>query len=327
MNPEIKLKKLKEMLDIIQEGITRQEFTDAFKEVIKLTTAIEKNLISKIDNKLSDKMRVIDFEISTARREVELEMNTVKNAIQQAQYDLQEIVQETRETNETTFASLKKRALESMDTLFAKMRVNARFDEIVKDCVDMQEKMSTEHEEMMRNVPDTETLIAEVVKKIPPEITAEQVRDKLETLKENERTDKSAIKGIDELEERVKQIELRPTGRTGGAKGFTLYVDGAKKLLTAQTINLIPGAGVSLTYSYANGRNDITISSTGTAISILTATGDIDGVNKDFTFVSKPTIIILNGASYRENAGWSWSGLTATLDSAPISGSDLYGIG
>lgn len=59
---------------------------------------------------------------------------------------------------------------------------------------------------------------------------------------------------------------------------------------------------------------------------ILDASGAQDGSNKDYTFAEKPTVIIINGSSYRENHGWLWSGATtATLDFALISDDDIYG--
>lgn len=47
--------------------------------------------------------------------------------------------------------------------------------------------------------------------------TPEQVRDKLETLKDDERLDKSAIKGLDDLDKRFTQIASMPKGNGGGS--------------------------------------------------------------------------------------------------------------
>lgn len=156
--------------------------------------------------------------------------------------------------------------------------------------------------------------------------TAEQLRDKLETLEKDDRLDKSAIKGMDELEKNF-DTKLSSIPRGGGARGFQLYVGGAKKGI-ANYLNLIAGSGVALTYSAAYGRNDLTISASGAALSILTATGTVDNSNKAFTFLSKPNVVIVNGASYQENNGWSWNSgsLTATLDYAPGTGGNIYGI-
>lgn len=157
--------------------------------------------------------------------------------------------------------------------------------------------------------------------------TPKQVRDKLEMLEGKERLDKSAIRGIEELEERVE----KKTGnnyRLWGAKGFTLYINGQKKLLTAQTLNIVPGVGVSVTYDFAHGRNDVTINASAST-SVLEATGTIDDSNVDFTFTAEPAILVINGASYRSTGGpitWSYAGGTVTLSSPVGVSGDIYGL-
>ena len=56
--------------------------------------------------------------------------------------------------------------------------------------------------------------------------------------------------------------------------------------------------------------------------------GLVNDTNKDFGFSSKPSIVVVNGSSYKENSGWSWNGgtLTATLDFPPGTSGDVYGI-
>jgi hypothetical protein len=58
---------------------------------------------------------------------------------------------------------------------------------------------------------------------------------------------------------------------------------------------------------------------------LLTATGVTDGVNNIYTFASKPTVIVADGASYRENKGWTWNAgtLAATLSVYPVY--DVFG--
>lgn len=158
--------------------------------------------------------------------------------------------------------------------------------------------------------------------------TSEDLRDKLELLQNEERLDKTAIRGIEEIEEKVKEISLRPVGRGGGAKGIGLYIGGSKKLLTAQQINLIAGTNITLSYSYANGRNDITINGgAGGSMSVLAATGTINDSNVVFTFASEPKLVVVNGAAYRHGAGVTIATTTATLDNPPGSGGDVYGLG
>jgi len=64
---------------------------------------------------------------------------------------------------------------------------------------------------------------------------------------------------------------------------------------------------------------------------ILTATGTINDSNTDFTFVSLPSVIIMNGATYQQTGGaitWTWNAgtLTASLSSPVGTGGSLFGI-
>lgn len=61
-------------------------------------------------------------------------------------------------------------------------------------------------------------------------------------------------------------------------------------------------------------------------ITILEATGSVDDSNLAFTFTEKPKLICINGAFYRENHGWTWATLTATLTLPVGTGGDIFGI-
>ena len=65
-------------------------------------------------------------------------------------------------------------------------------------------------------------------------------------------------------------------------------------------------------------------------VTILTTPDTIDDNNVAFTFISKPTEIVINGASYVETGGnitWTWNSgtLTATLSSPVGVGGSIYG--
>lgn len=153
--------------------------------------------------------------------------------------------------------------------------------------------------------------------------TPEQIAEKLNTTEES--IESYVIQGLDELKKKVDGISIRPIS-IGGRSLLQLYVNGSKKG-AIQYLNLVPGTGVTLTYAYASGRNDITISATGASLSLLTATGTIDASNTVFTFVSAPQIVVVNGASYVNGAGVTIVGTTATLDNPPGVGGSVYGIG
>lgn len=81
--------------------------------------------------------------------------------------------------------------------------------------------------------------------------------------------------------------------------------------------------------------NRVLISATlATGLTILPATGTVDDSNTAFTFTQKPSIIVMNGLSYRDEStvggvtAWTWNAgtLTATLFSPVGTGGDIYGI-
>lgn len=77
-----------------------------------------------------------------------------------------------------------------------------------------------------------------------------------------------------------------------------------------------------------NGQQiDVTTTGSGGGLGFLAATGTVDNSNTTFTFASPPTLVVVNGATYRNGHGVSISGTTATLDNPPGNGGDVYGLG
>lgn len=64
--------------------------------------------------------------------------------------------------------------------------------------------------------------------------------------------------------------------------------------------------------------NQIILSSSGGGtVTLLSATGNVDGVNLLFSFSQEPSIIVSDGSSLVVNHGWTWSGGVATLQVPP----------
>jgi len=162
-----------------------------------------------------------------------------------------------------------------------------------------------------------------VVKEVAVYEPAEDIRNRLELLEGDERLDASAIKGIDSIWEKIKELAARPS-RGQSPMGPMLYVGGTKKG-RANSLNFVAGSGVTISYAYANGRNDVTITATGSAsLTPITVTGTVDDSNKAFVAASTPNVVIINGASYRHGHGVTISGLNITTDNAVGSGGDIY---
>jgi hypothetical protein len=296
------LKKLRKLLAVVDEDtLTRREFVDSFEQVVKLITKMRSENAENLEKTL-DKM-------------------TETHSL---------MVSKLKEGNAGDFSDLKEKAMSLFKSQMAEiLKAHAEHQKNVDDKLevfadDLSEQKSAV-ETLTEKLESTHIPTVDEIEKDLPKL-GEAIRDGLELLPEGQKLKHTAIEGLDAaLKEKVK--EVRVSG--GGGRGIQLHVDGSRKGLTAQAINLIAGTGVTLTYSHAHGRNDITISASGGSLSLLTATGTIDDTNTAFTFESKPQLVIVNGASYREDKGWTWTEgtLTVTLDNPVGVGGDIYALG
>jgi len=176
--------------------------------------------------------------------------------------------------------------------------------------------------------PDTDQIISEAVKAtieaIKPLIPhiqdiennlpmlGERIRDALELLQGDERLDISAIKGLSEILSKI----ANPQVIGGGGAGVNLYINGARKG-KLRTINI---SGSSVSYYKVNGLDTINFSSVnGTWNEEYPEAGDVDGVNKEFTFSHTPAFISLEGQALSIlNGDYSVVGNVITLANAPI---------
>lgn len=275
----------------------------------------------------------------------EIENSLTKKDFELAFEEVIKIIRSLQKTNAAEFDGIHT----AFETLAAKVKKDTSMDmtDIRKECQKMMAGMMKEHQNTINYVydkvrklkdgkpgkngvsPKISDIVPEVIKAMPedPEETGDDIIAKIndaETL-----ISKDSVEDLVALEEKVNQIELRPMGR-GGAKGIGLYVNGAKKLLTAQTINLIGGTNVTLTYNNSGGRNDITISSTGGSGGggILAATGLVNGTNAIYTFDSAPSQVIVDGVPKQKTQSdgtVNWTG-TTTITLAVAPNFDIYGI-
>lgn len=172
MTPEAKLQKLQDILKLVDESITRQEFIEAFETVIAFVKTTEKTLTARVDSGLVG----VDAKLLAA--------------INETQAEARRVLAEARSANETTLASLRRRALESVDALFTRLRLTDRFDEVIAS----YEAKIGELEGRIQEVPTFEQFKA-LIPEIEEEL-AEDLRDKLESLEGDERLDASAIKNL-----------------------------------------------------------------------------------------------------------------------------------
>lgn len=171
---------------------------------------------------------------------------------------------------------------------------------------------------------------------VPEELSNEQLRDKLESLEGDSRTDKSAIKGIEEIEEKIGKLELRPIGGTfgGGTRGVQLYVGGVKKGL-AYYFDFVAGPNMTISDSLVNGLHTITFTSTGgSGFTELPATETPDGSRTQFTFATasaQPSFLVVDNVWMKAvtasgTVNWTWNGGTKVATLSVPSSDDIFGV-
>lgn len=157
----------------------------------------------------------------------------------------------------------------------------------------------------------------------------------------NGKDGKDGVKGKDgkdgvnpEPEDFIKIIKEKGLLKVEHIDGLRAEVDNYRSQLAGKhygSTTMLRGggdsvaAGTNVTISNVNGVK--TISSTGSGLSVLAATGTIDDSNTVFTFASAPTLVVVNGAMYRHGSGVSIVATTATLDNPVGTGGDVYALG
>ena len=180
MPPE-NLEKLKKKLQAIDEAVTLQDLEKAIEAVLSFS----KNLENKTERTLEDIAQAVQGAITRIE-------DTADGAHKETTGKLQEKMEAI--INEVNFAK---------ESFLAEAQ--AKIDNL-RDGEDGEDA-------------DEERIASSVLAKIPAPVqeTAEKVRDKLESLIGEERLDVSAIKGIEDIVEKIKQLESRPVSVIGNS--------------------------------------------------------------------------------------------------------------
>lgn len=203
MSPE-QINQLKKFLEISSDSLTKKDFESNFKILIDYVIRVGKDLAAKIDSKTEN-----------AETQLQDTNNLYKQTIKKIEAD-----------NESTLSNVKKWALESVGKLFAKSKINEKLGDLdsaiervnnlaLPDSSTVaQEASKMAQEELMPLIP--KIVLEEELPKM-----GEPIRDALELLQDDERLDKSAIKGLkEELEELRKIISNKNTVVMGGGVGL-----------------------------------------------------------------------------------------------------------
>lgn len=211
MTPERKTEKLAQLLKMLDESLTREEFVASFENVVKLVIESERKLSERIDRKTSE----------------------AKEALGEIQDTHKEIMKRIEEENSSSFSNMKRWAMEQVTNLFTKNRIAERMEAIDKKLGQVDERLE-EMKDIKAPVPGVDFRLPEDGKDGSPD-TPEKVRDKLENLEGEERLDVSAIKGLQEEIKKLKSIvsEARPIFGPGKTKIIVLdlsdQLDGSTK--------------------------------------------------------------------------------------------------
>lgn len=185
------LQKLQDILKLIGNTITKGEFIEAFKQVIKLVLGIQE---------------------------------TTRAAIAKLESTYENLVQHGKDTHAQALTDLKKQT----NDLFVRDRLNAmdkRVDDKLSTVKNGKDGKSPRPEDVVPHVMKQ----VRMPKDGSPD-TPEDIRGKLESLKGKDRLNVSAVDGLDEMIKQAnkdgKSVEFR-----GGRVGFLLYIGGVKKAL------------------------------------------------------------------------------------------------
>ena len=169
--------------------VSADEFVRAFESVINLVVKSEKTLLDKINRILGDSATSLEEKFD-------------------------KITGELKKESSKTLADVKSIAVQSKRELAAALesiqeKVNARLAELK----DGEDGKDADEEAMMaaleQKIPSADDIALQLPK------YGERIRDSLELLQGDERLDKSAIKGLEELEKKIDTVAATP-GRSGG---------------------------------------------------------------------------------------------------------------
>lgn len=184
MPPDKRLEKLKNILNELNDGLTRDEFVSAFKAV----TDYVKGIKSVTENDLQAIKEAVDKAISRIESTSTSKLSDVKTELQK-----------------------------SVDDTMSKMMLE--HESMMAEC---DAKMGEMEDGEDGEDADEERVIEEVLKRIPPvkveSETGETIVDKINALPTDEDSLKIAIEHIKGLEDRLKRMEeyaSRPSNGTG----------------------------------------------------------------------------------------------------------------
>jgi hypothetical protein len=184
--PSPKLQQIKTLLEVAHNSLTKDDFVKSFQNVVNLVLKVEKSLIDKTD---------------TAWLEMKAEVESLSKRLEM--------------DNETDFSSLKESLIDTVSKALKEQEDGMNF---VRDTL---RRVKDGKQGQKGDKGDPGQTVAGPAG--PPGApgspdTPEMVADKLESLEGDARLDKSAIKGIEGIEQDIKRIDTKPAGKGYGTR-------------------------------------------------------------------------------------------------------------
>ena len=295
------MKRMKKLTDV-----TKGATLDDLQELIKVFLDVIKELKNHIEKNMSGNKDEMKSHMKEMYSEME-RMNTM----------CMNMMEEMKKEGKKEMEMMSQKMMEEMNNL----------ESMIPEMPEMPDIDALENK-ITKRIDNIVIPKLEDIDKILPKF-GESIRDGLELLEGDSRIDKSAIKGLDELENKLKTTNF---GSGGGMSGINLYVGGTK-VGAVKGINMAAGTGATVSHSTVNGLDTFTFNSTATTAGYQAPTGTVDGgsnptPNKTFTFTVAPNVIVSDGVTLREtqsDGNSNWTGTTTVVMTvAPTY--EIYGV-
>lgn len=290
-----KFKKLEQIVNLVEsDKITRTEFAQLFSSFVTVVKELKTNIESKIDDSSSEN----------------------NNAIKDVAYSLSELELKLRDLVNTSERSSLVKIKDLSQRFFQEIN---RVESLIPEVKDFTQEIS-----------NLERIINEIPAQVPQVIeTGETIVDKINSIEDDSEEVKIDASHIRNLPKSVERIVERIGG--GGASMVRVLDNGAVIGDTVTEINFTNATSITYTGGATGRRANITTGGGGGGgggVSVLTATGTVNGSNTSFTFTSAPSMISVDGVLLRQTSSdgtVNWTGTTSiTLTVAPTF--DIFGI-
>lgn len=212
---ENKLEKLKKLLEVANEGLTREEFLKSFKAVMDQVLAMEKSLIEKIDYKTQEE----------------------KDKLEKLTEDFNQIIEEAKLESDSSLGGIRKKTVDMINQLFIKNDVNKKLNEqltLVSKRLNQIRDGENGYDGVDGKDADEEKIVTEVLSKI-------------ELPKDNKEDIKKLEQELADLKEELDAVKLMK-GKGGGGTSAIGIANAAKYFVkTEAPVGLIDGANKAYT--------------------------------------------------------------------------------